>query len=107
MSKQFYLLANGGLVMTLISVLMFYMQGKNGLFEMMRPYVIITNFLTLGWFIALQYFRFKQSGRTCAGDDLTFRTPSKMPKDWESLFLVKEGQFFLYYIVAHYFVYVL
>ena len=34
-------------------------------------------------------------------------TPDKLPKDWEQLYLVREGQFFMYYIIAHYLVYVL
>ena len=68
MTKQFYLLSNGGLVVLLISVLLYYMQGKPDMFDMLRPYVIIINLLTLGWFITLQYYRFKETGRACSGD---------------------------------------
>ena len=47
---------------------MYYLQGKPDMFDMMRPYVIIINLITLIWFVALQYFRFKQTGRACSGD---------------------------------------
>mmetsp|Transcript_14537 Transcript_14537/g.24808 ORF Transcript_14537/g.24808 Transcript_14537/m.24808 type:complete len:153 (+) Transcript_14537:36-494(+) len=67
-TKQFYLLSNGGVVLMLVSVLMYYLQGKEDMFELMRPYVIITNLLTLAWFATLQYFRFKPTGRACSGD---------------------------------------
>ena len=69
-TKQFYLLANCGLVLLLVSVLMYYLQGKDDMFELMRPYVIITNLLTLAWFISIQYYRFKDTGRACSGDFL-------------------------------------
>ena len=52
-TKQFYLLSNCGLILLLVSVLMYYLQSKDGMFEMMRPYVIITNLMTLSWFVAL------------------------------------------------------
>ena len=101
-TKQFYLLANGGLVLLLVSVLMYYLQGKEDMFEMMRPYVIIINLLTLTWFTALQFFRFKPTGRACSGDLL-----SKEPKDFSTLYLSNEGTWFTYYIISHYTVYIL
>ena len=52
-TQQFYLLCNGGLVFLLISVLFYYLQGKPGMHEMMRPYVVAINLVTLMWFIAL------------------------------------------------------
>ena len=52
-TKQFYLLCNGGLVFLLICVLFYYLQTKEGMFEMMRPYVIGINLVTLVWFISL------------------------------------------------------
>ena len=100
-TKQFYLLSNCGLILLLVSVLMLYLQSKEGLFEMMRAYVIITNLLTLTWFMTLQYYRFKSTGRACSGDYLT-----ATPKNYNSIYLGQEGEFILYYIIAHYFVYV-
>lgn len=100
-TKQFYLLSNCGLILLLVSVLMYYLQSKDGMFEMMRPYVIITNLLTLSWFIALQYYRFKPEGRACSGDFLT-----TVPKNFNTIYLGNQGQFILYYIIAHYFVYI-
>ena len=101
-TKQFYLLANGGLILLLVSVLMYYLQGKEDMFEMMRPYVIITNLLTLTWFIAIQYFRFKETGRACSGEYLT-----KMPENFATVYLGNEGKWFTYYVISHYTVYIL
>ena len=39
--------------------------------DTMRPYIIIANLGGLVWFVALQYLRFKDSGRACSGDFLT------------------------------------
>ena len=80
---------------------MLYLQSKEGMFEMMRPYVIVSNLLTLAWFITLQYYRFKSTGRACSGDYLT-----ATPKNFNTIYLGQQGEFILYYIIAHYFVYV-
>jgi len=32
------------------------------------PWVILINIISLIWFICLQYFRFKDTGRACSGD---------------------------------------
>ncbi len=61
----------------MISVLMYYLQGKEGMFTMMRPYVIVTNILTLCWFFAIIYYRFKDTGRACSGDFL-----DKLPENY-------------------------
>ena len=55
---------------------MYYMQSKEDMFDMMRPYVILTNLATLTWFISLQYFRFKDTGRACSGDFLGLKLPA-------------------------------
>ena len=52
-THQFYLLSVAGMVLLLIGALMYYLQGKEDMFDMMRPYVILTNFATFGWFVAL------------------------------------------------------
>ena len=97
-TRQFYLLCNCGLVMHLILVLLYSLQGKKDMYELMRPYVIISNLLTFGWFISLQYYRLRDTGRACSGDLLTEK-PSVV-------YLNDQGQFFIYYIFAHYSVYI-
>ena len=88
-TKQFYLLANFGLVSHLVLVLLYYLQGKEDMFDLMRPYVIISNLLTLSWFIALQYYRFKDTGRACAGDLLL-----EQPNNFDDVYMSTEGRFF-------------
>ena len=36
--------------------------------DTMKPYIIISNLGGLVWFVALQYYRFKDTGRACSGD---------------------------------------
>ena len=103
-TKQFYLINNAGLVLLLVSVLMYYLQGKEDMFDLMRPYVIITNLLTLGWFITLQFFRFKDTGRSCSGD---FFPKEKLPANYSTVYLGNEGAFLMYYVIGHYTVYIL
>jgi hypothetical protein len=50
---------------------MYYMQSKEEMFNAMRPYVIITNLFSFVWFILIQFYRFKDTGRACSGDYLT------------------------------------
>ena len=84
-TNQWYLLGCAGMVLLLVSALMYHMQRKQELFDLMRPYVIIMNLLTLIWFIALQYYRFKDTGKACAGE---FLNPKKLPGNYGSLYLV-------------------
>ena len=67
-SKEFWLLANSGIVVTLVGAFLYFMQSRSGMFDVMRPYVILNNLITLAWFVLLQYYRFKPSGRACSGD---------------------------------------
>ena len=53
---------------------LYHVQKNPRMFDMMRPYIIITNLMTLIWFMCLQYYRFKDTGRACAGD-LLGKTP--------------------------------
>ena len=68
----------------------------------MRPYVIITNLMTLAWFIAIQYYRFKDTGKACSGDLLI-----EKPENFSEIYLADEGKFFAYYIFSHYAVYII
>ena len=74
-THQWYLLSAAGLVLLLVSALLYHLQRNPDLFEVMRPYVIIINLLTLVWFIALQYYRFKDTGRACGGEFLGKNKP--------------------------------
>ena len=100
-THQFYLLSVAGMVLLLIGALMYYLQGKEDMFDMMRPYVILTNFVTFGWFVALQYFRFKDTGRACSGDFL-----AKLPANYGTVYLADFGHWILIYIVSQYILYI-
>ena len=52
-SRIFYVLSNLGMVISLVQVLLYYLQTKDDMFQIMRPYVIIVNLGALVWFIAL------------------------------------------------------
>ena len=102
-TKEFYLISNGGLVLLLVSVILYYLQAKQDMFDLMRPYVIVANLMTLGWFVAAQYYRFRESGRACSGDYLG----ETRPQNYGTLYLVSEGQWLMYFIAAQYAVYFL
>ena len=74
------------------------------MFDLMRPYVIIINLLTLVWFIAIQYYRFKDTGKACAGE---FLNEKKLPGNYGTLYLVTQGQWLKYYVISHYAVYII
>lgn len=76
-----------GLGLLLLSSLMYYMQSKDDMFDMMRPYVILTNLATLTWFICLQYYRFKDTGKACSGDFLG----AKLPANFNTIYLGNLG----------------
>ena len=71
------------------------------MFDTMRPYVIVTNLATLVWFIMAQYYRFKDTGRSCSGDYLT-----NIPPNYGTIYLGDQGTWFLIYIIAQYIVYI-
>ena len=79
---QFYWLSLAGLSLLLLQAVMYYVQSREEMFDTMRLWVILTNVSTLTWFIAIQYFRFKDSGRACSGD---FLMPGSMgfANPWE------------------------
>ena len=101
-THQFYLLSASGMVLLLLSSLMYYLQSKDLMFDMMRPYVIVTNLVTFVWFVALQYYRLKETGRACSGDFLT-----KIPANYGTIYLGDQGQWFIIYIVAQYTLYII
>jgi len=40
------------------------------MYDLLRPYLIVVNLAFFTWFVALQYYRFKPTGRACSGDYL-------------------------------------
>ena len=103
-THQWYLLESAGLVLLLISVLMYHIASSPDMFHLMRPYVICINLLTLVWFISLQYFRFKDTGRACAGD---FLKGDKKPGNFTAVYLDTQGDWLRIYIISHYCVYII
>ena len=69
----------------------------------MRPYVIINNLVMLIWFICLQYFRFKDTGRACAGEFIG----KTIPGNYGTLYLPTFGAWIKWFIIIHYTVYIL
>ena len=102
-TRQFHLLDAAGLVLLLVSALMYHLQGKESMFEMMRPYVILANICTFAWFVALQYYRFKDTGRACSGD---FLNDAKMPANFGTVYLSSVGQWHVIYIGMQYVLYI-
>lgn len=103
-THQWYLLSCAGLTLLLVSSLMYHLQRSQEMFDLMRPYVIITNLMTLIWFVVLQYYRFKDTGRACAGE---FLTPTKLPGNYGTVYLVQQGQWLKYYVITHYVIYII
>ena len=52
-TRQFYILSNVGMVVLLLCALMYYLQGKEGMHSVMRPYVMLVNICALAWFVTL------------------------------------------------------
>ena len=101
-THQFYLLSVTGMILLLLSALMYFLQSKESMFDMMRPYVICINLCTFVWFMLLQLYRFKETGRACSGDFLT-----KVPANYGTIYLGDQGQWFAVFIVAQYVLYIL
>lgn len=89
------MLSCAGVVLLAVSALLYHIQRSSRMFDLMRPYIIITNLMSLIWFVALQYYRFKDTGRACSGDLL-----KKMPGNFGQVYMPEQGQWFRYYIIA-------
>ena len=92
------------MTLLMISALMYKLQGMKGMQDLMRPYVWIINLLTLIWFISLQYFRFKDTGRACCGD---FLVNMKKPGDYGAVYLPSQGQWIFVFVVAQYILFII
>ena len=98
-SKQFHLCSSGALIILILCALMHFLQTKDGMYYIMRPYILLSNTLMILWFLALQYYRLMPNGRACSGD---FLDSKKLPDDYSKIYLGTQGTFFLVYIVIHY-----
>ena len=75
------------------------LQTKDGMFKIMKPYVLFANFLMFLWFVAIQYYRFMPNGRACSGDLIDSKN---VPADYGMVYVGAWGTFLLGYIIAHY-----
>ena len=50
---QFYYTSVVGIGMMLICVLVYHLQGKPGMYDVLRPYLIIVNLTFFAWFVVL------------------------------------------------------
>ena len=80
----------------LVSVLMYYLESKEDMQRIMRPYVLFTKAVFFAWFAALCYYRFRDTGRACSGD---FLDAKHMPTNYSSVYLGDEGHWILCYVV--------
>ena len=67
-TNQFYWLSLIGMVILLLQSIVYYSQARDEMYYTMRPMVIFINLISFVWFISIQYFRFKETGRACSGD---------------------------------------
>ena len=95
-SNEFYLLNVAGITFLLVSVLMYYLESKEDMQRIMRPYVLVTKAVFFLWFVALCYYRFRDTGRACSGD---FLDPTHMPANYSTVYLADEGHWTLCFIV--------
>lgn len=101
----------------LLQATVYYVQSREEMFEQAKPWVIIINMVSLVWFICLQYFRFKDTGRACSGDFIygNFGNPFKKqsatwPREREDQIrnlVIDQGFWFLVFIIAQYVLYIL
>ena len=84
-THQFDLLCNSGFTLLLVGCLLYYMQSKLEMHDIMRPYVIMLNLITFVWFMFLQYYRFKETGKACSGDYISGK---EKPENFDSTYLV-------------------
>ena len=97
-SRQFYMMSYFGLVILVFSALIYHLQSKEGMFEAMRPFVIFVSLIQFIWFLFLQYYRYKETGRACSGDYLE----QPYPSNYSDLYLIDQGKWLNIYIASHY-----
>ena len=50
---QFFVISYVGIGMMLLSSFVYFLQGRPGMYDLLRPYLIIVNLSYLAWFVAL------------------------------------------------------
>ena len=116
-TQLFYWLSTVGIVVLCSQAIMYYVQAREGMYDTMRPCVILVNLLGFIWFVMLQYYRFSSAGAACSGDFLTHNfiarmhggeAPTSAAQEKLPPYLVKdEGFWILIYIFAQYILYIL
>ena len=91
-----------GTILLSLSALIYHFQAKEGMYFVFRPVVLTLNITTLIWFCFLHLVRFRNAGRSCSGD---FIETAIKPANFELTYLLAEGYWFYFYIVAHYIVF--
>ena len=94
-SRQFHMMSYGGMVFLVLSAILYHLQAQEDMFATMRPFVLLVNILTFIWFLFLQYFRFKDTGRACSGDFLDV-----LPANFETVYLGDEGKWIVAYVIC-------
>ena len=74
------------------------------MYYILRPIVFFMNLAFLLWFFALQYYRFKNTGRACSGDFVLGSSHVFNYND-EKLYLVTEGKWMVNFIIMQYLVF--
>ena len=78
---------------------------------MMRPFIVIANLSGLVWFVAIQYYRFKDTGRACSGDFMSgkFGNTSREAKyKVANAFILKDqGFWFMTFVAMQYVLWIL
>ena len=125
-TNQFYWLSMIGMCILLVQALVYYIQTREEMFIVTMPWTILVNIISLIWFICLQYFRFKDSGRACSGDftmkggfanpflhkvdphqDIGERVWPKEKTIQGEYLLVDQGFWFLVYVIMQYVLYII
>ena len=104
----------------LLQAVMYYVQSREEMFETMRMWILVTNLSSLVWFVLIQYYRLKDSGRACSGDfvaggETGFANPlgeqsseqSKVLATQGHFLLVDQGFWFVVFIVMQYVLYII
>ena len=111
-TSEFYWLSVAGMLIMIASALVYYLQSMEDMYAYMRPWTIIANVLFLAWFVSLQVFRLRETGRACSGDyfiwadkngyvdyDQVSQGGGEVPDNYKDTIIREQGQWLLIYIV--------
>lgn len=78
--------------------LLYHLQTRDGMYDYLKPYVLLSNIALFTWFVTLQFYRFMPNGSTCSGDFMNMKgAPANM-------YLKVWGLFIVAFIILFYFV---